>query len=49
MLTGEISVDVTVYQGDVKEFVCNRKTDAFFNLSTGNDTSYPCVVGVAPQ
>ena len=44
-LSGAVSVDVTGYQGDTKELVCNKKTDTFFNLFTGADTGIACVVG----
>ena len=46
-LAGEVSVDVTGYQGDVKEFVCNKKTNTFFNGLS--DTGISCVVGGPAQ
>ena len=48
-LSGDVSIDVTGYQGDLKELVCNKKTDTFFNIFTGADTGIACVVGGAPQ
>ena len=41
-LSGEVSVDVTGYQGSLKEFVCNKKSGTFFNLATGVDTGIAC-------
>ena len=46
-LSGEVSIDVTGYQGDTKEFVCNKKTNTFFNGL--NNTGIACVVGGDPQ
>ncbi len=46
-LSGEVFVDVDGYQGSTKEFVCNKKTNTFFNGLL--DTGIPCVVGGAPQ
>ena len=46
-LSGEVSVDVTGYQGSIKEFVCNKKTNTFFNGLV--DTGIPCTVGGDPQ
>ena len=48
-LSGEVSVDVTGYQGSIKELVCNKKTNTFFILSSGWDTGIACVVGGDPQ
>ena len=46
-LSGEVFVDVDGYQGDTKEFVCNKKTNTFF---TGlADTGIACTVGGDPQ
>ena len=43
-LSGEVSIDVTGRAGSVKELVCNKKTDTFFNLNTG-DTGISCQLG----
>ena len=48
-LTGDVFVDVTGYQGSIKELVCNKKTNTFFNLVTGVDTGFACVVGGDPE
>ena len=44
-LSGAVSIDVTGYQGSLKELVCNKKTDTFFNLITGADTGIACALG----
>ena len=44
-LSGEVSIDVTGRTGSVKELVCNKKTDTFFNLTTGVDTGISCQLG----
>ena len=44
-LSGEVSIDVDGYQGSLKEFVCNKKTNTFFNLVTGVDTGIACLLG----
>ena len=44
-LSGAVSVDVTGYQGDIKELVCNKKTNSYFDNGTGSDTGIACVVG----
>ena len=44
-LSGEVSIDVTGRTGSFKELVCNKKTDTFFNLSTGEDTGITCQLG----
>ena len=46
-LSGEVFVDVTGYQGSTKEFVCNKKTNTFFNGL--NNTGIACTVGGDPQ
>ena len=48
-LSGEVSIDVDGYQGSLKELVCNKKTDTFWNVFGGGDTGIACVVGGAPQ
>ena len=42
-LSGEVSIDVRGYQGTIKELICNKKTDTFFNGK--NDTGIACTVG----
>ena len=44
-LEGAVFVDVTARQGSLKELVCNKKTDTFYNVFTGEDTGIPCVLG----
>ena len=44
-LSGEVSIDVTGRTGSFKELVCNKKTDTFFNLTTGVDTGISCQLG----
>ena len=46
-LSGEVFVDVDGYQGSIKEFVCNKKGNTFFNGLI--DTGIPCTVGGDPQ
>ena len=46
-LSGEVSIDVEGYQGDIKELICNKKTNTFFNGK--DDTGIACVVGGDPQ
>ena len=48
-LEGAVFDDVTARQGSLKELVCNKKTNTFFNLTTGEDTGVVCVVGGDPQ
>ena len=44
-LSGAVSIDVNGYQGDIKELVCNKKTNTFVNLITGVDTGIACQIG----
>ena len=46
-LSGEVFVDVDSYQGDIKELICNKKTNTWFNVLV--DTGLPCEVGGLPQ
>ena len=54
LLTGDVSIDVTGYQGDTKEQICDKKTGWFVNGTTGEvilvpNPEYDLVLNSVPE